>query len=261
MSPRRKQGLPVELCARGAVAWDLQGHPLSSQQPWKKHSPGVFVLWTKRSPAPSGDKADHTLLLVPDDQGRHKCPKGGSDGLQQSQWEGSSTGPTLTVRKSSFLGPGGLWTPDHGTPSATVSQAAWSDGCRVRPHATDWAVPMLRRHQAGAVRPLLISAHPLLHLSLYPWLPGPLVGTTRWGPVYRWVCVVSGTSQRNDLPGNCQLPGGRLVTLGPSHHGGDGQRCVLSRRTLCHQALLCHGFSKCLTHQQDLWDGSFHVST
>lgn len=29
----------------------------------------------------------------------------------------------------------------------------------------------------------------------------------------------------------------------------------------CHQALLCHGFSKCLTHQQDLWDGSFHVST
>lgn len=228
----RKQGLPVELCVRGAVAWDLQGHPLSSRQLWEKHNPGPLCCGRKGPQLQVGTKQPTPCSWYLMTSGVTSAPRAGQMACSSaSERVPAQDPPSLRERAPSLAQMGcGHLAMGHRVPR--VPRLPGVNGCRVSPRATDWAVPSMRRQQAGAIRPLLVRAHPLLHLSLYPRLPGPLAGTTRWGPVYRWVCVVSGTSQRNDHPGNCQLPGGRLVTLGPSHHGRDGQRCVLSRRTI-----------------------------
>lgn len=86
-----------------------------------------------------GTKKEQTLQQVPDDRAASRCLKeAGRNTLRVAPSSPSGRVPTedpmqqvtiLTSRNSSWLGPGGLRTPDSGTPSAQVARLPSVNGC------------------------------------------------------------------------------------------------------------------------------------
>lgn len=178
-----------------------------------------------------GTKQEQTLQQVPDDRAASRCLKeAGRNTLRVASSSPSGRVPTedpmqqvtiLTLRNSSWLGPGGLRTPDSGTPNAQVARLPSVNGCV---WTTGWAGSILLHHQVGAVCLPQGSNTTLMASSAAPKLgetpPGDR-GDRAGGDRAQF----TGGSVRSRAPmqprpptGHCRLPGaGWSHNL--SHHG------------------------------------------
>ena len=116
----------------------------------------------------------------------------------------------LTLRNSSWLGPGGLRTPDSGTPNAQVARLPSVNGC-----CLDHGLGCVH-HQVGVVCLPQVSSTTRMASSLAPKLgERPPDRAQFTGGSVRSRAPTAAATTRGTRP----AAWGRLVTLDLSHHG------------------------------------------